>query len=277
MTPLAPSPRVPSLPDGWRWETRAGLLLLLTVLLDRAGAVHAFTTRVGGRSHAPFQTLNLGRAVGDAADAVMENRRRALGSIGRPLGDHVEASQVHGADAAVVTARERGAKIPRVDILVTRDPSVVLAMHCADCVPVLLADPVRGAVAAIHTGWRGTAAGAAPAAVRAMASAFGSQPEDLVAAIGPGIGPCCYEVDAPVADAFARWHWRRDVMAPERHGRWRLDLGDANRRQLLDAGVRRERMAAVGLCTSCHPALFFSHRRDGRTGRMAGLIALGHP
>jgi len=222
----------------------------------------------------PFDTLNLGRAAGDAARAVRENRRRALAALGRDLEEHVEASQVHGARAAVAGVRDRGRKIPGVDILLTRDPAVVLAMHYADCVPVLLADPGRRAAAVVHTGWRGTAEGAAAEAVRAMTGAFGSRPGDLVAAIGPAIGPCCYEVDAPVAATLASWPWRDAVLTPVRAGRWLLDLWEANRRQLLDVGMPAGAVGVAGLCTACHPDLFFSHRRDRRTGRMAALVAL---
>jgi len=242
--------------------------------LEALGIPHAFTTREGGASAPPFDTLNLGRGVGDLPDAVRTNRTRVLAALGRSLTEQVEASQVHGTLVAAVDASHRGRKIPGVDALITRDPAVVLAMHCADCVPVLLADPVRGAVAAVHTGWRGTAAGAAPAAVGAMVEACGSRPGDLVAAIGPAIGPCCYEVDAPVVERFAPWPWRDRVVSPSPSGRWMLDLWEANRRQLVDAGVPPGSVAVAGLCTAHHPALFFSHRRDGTTGRMAAHIAV---
>jgi YfiH family protein len=268
-------PTLPALPPGWRWTRSGGVLLLGAEALDAIGVPHAFTTRIGGISAPPFDTLNLGRAAGDAAPAVRENRRRALAALGRDLGDHVEASQVHGTRAAVADARHRGAKIPGVDILLTRDPAVVLAMHCADCVPLLLADPRRRAVAVVHTGWRGTAAGAAAAAVSAMASAFGSRAGDLVAVIGPSIGPCCYEVDAPVVAALTPWPWRDVVLSPARDGRWRLDLWEATRRQVVDAGVAASTVSVAGLCTACHPGLFFSYRRDRRTGRMAALVAPG--
>ncbi len=238
---------------------------------------HAFTTREGGASAHPFDTLNLGRAVGDDPQAVRANRARVLETLGRSLADQVEASQVHGDRVAVVGRADRGGNVPDVDGLITRDPAVVLAMHCADCVPLLLVDPVRGAVAAVHTGWRGTAAGAAPAAVGAMVGTFGSRPADLLAAIGPAIGPCCYEVDALVVERFAPWPWRDRVVSPAPSGRWMLDLWEANRRQLVDAGVPPGSVAVAGLCTAHHPALFFSHRRDGATGRMAAHIAVWRP
>jgi YfiH family protein len=168
----------------------------------------------------------------------------------------------------------RGHKVPDVDALVTRDPSVMLAMHCADCVPVLLADPVRRAVAAVHTGWRGTAAGALSEAVAAMMQACGSDPADLVAAIGPAIGPCCYEVDARVFEQFVAWRWRAQVFSATCANRWMLDLWEANRLQLVEAGVRPDAVTVAGLCTAHLPGLFFSHRRDGTTGRMAAHIAV---
>lgn len=268
---------LPTPPAGWRWDHRDGLVLLRSGLLGALGAPHAFTTRTGGVSEPPFDTLNLGRAVGDAPGAVRSNRARALAALGRLLDDQVEASQVHGAAVAVVDGSHHGAKMPGADGLATRDPTVVLAVHCADCVPILLADPVRGAVAAVHTGWRGTASGASLAAVRAMAEAFGSRPGDLVAALGPAIGPCCYEVDAPVAEHFARWPWRDRVLAAARRaGRndcWRLDLWEANRLQLESSGLAAASISIAPLCTACHRPIFFSHRRDGLTGRMAALIA----
>lgn len=275
---------LPTLPPGWRWEHRGGLVMLRSGLLESLGVPHAFTTRLGGVSAQPFDTLNLGRAVGDTPGAVRSNRARVLAALGRPPGDHVEASQVHGAAVAVVDASHRGAKVAGADGLATRDPAAVLAMHSADCVPVLLADPVRGAVAAVHTGWRGTAAGASLAAVRAMAEAFGSRPHDLVAAVGPAIGPCCYEVDAPVAAHFERWPWHDRVLAPagrderdNQEARWRLDLWEANRLQLESSGVPPASISTASLCTACHRSMFFSHRRDGVTGRMAALITVPRP
>ncbi|MDI6772217.1 MAG: peptidoglycan editing factor PgeF [bacterium] len=241
--------------------------------LEAAGVLHAFTTRGGGVSAAPFETLNLGRGAGDDPAAVRENRARALAAVGRDISDQVEVSQVHGREVAVVTAAHRGQKIQGADGLTSRDPAAVLAMHSADCAPVLMVDPVKRAVAAVHAGWRGTAVGAAAAAIRAMGEAFGSRPEDLVAAIGPAIGPCCYEVGVEVVEALAPWPWHAAVLRPSSKGRWLLDLWEANRCQIEAAGVPPWAIATAGLCTACHPVLFFSHRRSGRTGRMAALIA----
>lgn len=248
-------------------------MLLQAGLLEALGVPHAFTTRLGGVSAQPFDTLNLGRAAGDDPAAVRENRARALAALGRDTSNQVEASQVHGREIAVVNAAHRGQRIRGADGLTSRDPSAVLAMHCADCAPVLVSDPTTGAVAAVHTGWRGTASGAASAAIRTMGEAFGSRPEDLVVAIGPAIGPCCYEVGGEVVEALAPWPWQSAVLRPSSEGRWFLDLWEANRRQIESAGVPPWAITTAGLCTACHPDLFFSHRRSGRTGRMAALIA----
>jgi YfiH family protein len=242
--------------------------------LAALGVPHAFTTRLGGGSAPPFDTLNLGRGVGDAPEAVRANRAAVLRALGRSLEDQVEATQVHGCEAAVAGSTQRGQTISGVDILITCAPSVVLAIHSAVCVPILVFDPIRRAAAAVHTGWRGTAAGAAWAAVAALVKRCGSRASDLVAAVGPAIGPCCYEVDRPVFERFASWPWRAAVFAPERGDRWRLDLWDANVRQLTDAGLPAAAISLAGLCTACHPDAFFSHRRDGPTGRMVAHIAL---
>lgn len=212
--------------------------------------------------------------MGDEPESVHANRARVAAALGRTLDAHVEASQVHGSRAAVVDASNRGQTMEGADGLATRDPRALLAVHCADCVPIVLADPVRRAVAVVHAGWRGTADGAAGAAVRTMAGAFGSRPEELQAAIGPAIGPCCYAVDAPVIERFARWPWRDRVFAAAGPGQWMLDLWEANRIQLQEAGTSPDAIATAALCTSCHPSAFFSHRRDGRSGRMAALVAL---
>lgn len=252
-----------------------GVPLLRAPTLQGDEAVHGFTTRIGGVSASPFATLNLGRGVGDVPEQVEANRRRVMEGLGCAPAAQVEASQVHGREVAVVTRAERGAKIAGVDALVTADRGVVLAIHVADCVPILLWDPRRGAVGAVHAGWRGTAAGVAAAAVETMIEIFGTDPRDLRVGMGPAIGPCHYEVDAPVVAAFKSWLWAGAVLLPAGAGHWRLDLVDANRRMLTALGVPAGQMWVSGLCTACLADLFFSYRRDGVTGRMGALISLG--
>ncbi|MBI3974841.1 MAG: peptidoglycan editing factor PgeF [Armatimonadetes bacterium] len=248
--------------------------LLLAPTVEGTGVVHGFTTRLGGVSGPPYATLNLGRGVGDAPALVAENRRRALAALGAESAAHVEASQVHGGEVAVVGRADRGRKVEGADGLVSAEPDVILAIHAADCVPILLWDPRRGAVGAVHAGWRGTAAGVAAAAVATMRQAFGTEPADLRVGIGPAIGPCHYEVDTPVAEAFAAWPCASSVLRPGRPGYWHLDLVEANRRMLEEAGVPDAQIWSSGSCTACHRHLFFSYRREGLTGRMGALIGV---
>ncbi len=241
--------------------------------LRAAGIPHAFTTRNGGWSRGPFSSLNLGRGVGDDAATVERNRAAVLRALDLDSRHHVEAMQVHGATVAVVGSADAGRILEGADGLITADADVVLAVHAADCVPVLLADLRHGVVAAIHSGWRGTAAGIVPQAVALMRDRFGSAAAEILAAIGPSIGPCCYEVDEPVIGQLRRWAWWEQVILPNARGRWQLDLRAAIRRQLVACGVSEGHVDALELCTSCRPALFFSYRREGTTGRMAGIIA----
>jgi YfiH family protein len=208
---------------------------------------------------------------------------QAAASVGGDLQQVTRVKQVHGAIVRVVkkghTAPEDLAAAPDGDAIVSDVSGRVLTVQVADCVPILIADARGGAAAAIHAGWRGTCAGIVRSAVAAMAKEFGSDPANLVAAIGPSIGPCCYTVGRTVLDAFsqagasdghvARW------FAPDGSGLLRLDLWTANRDQLLDAGLPADRISVCGLCTQTHHQVFESYRVDGeRAGRMAALIAV---
>lgn len=186
--------------------------------------------------------------------------------------------QVHGRD--VIIAR-RGSSAPLEapvgDIVATDDPAIAISVRVADCVPILIADPGTRAVAAAHSGWRGTAAGVATAAVRCLADSFDADPKGLVVAIGPSIGPCCYRVGREVVETFQKNGFREDLRA-----RWVsavadqqyiLDLWQANRDQLMDAGVAAENIHTCGLCTATWVDTFYSYRREGPgTGRVVALI-----
>jgi YfiH family protein len=154
-------------------------------------------------------------------------------------------------------------------VLITQSTERALMLRYADCTPVLLADPKHRAVAAVHAGWRGSAVRAAGAAVQAMRDAFGTRPGDLLAGIGPAIGPCCYTVGQDVTEAFADRPWLIDQQS-------RLDLWEANRQVLSEAGVPPEQIEVAGICTQCHSERFFSHRANGGVpaGRFAGIIRL---
>lgn len=227
---------------------------------------HGFTTRAGGVSPAPWDSLNLGGAVGDDPARVRENWSRLERTTGLAF---ARVRQVHGARAIV--AAGASAPVEEADAVVSARPGVAACVSVADCVPVLLADPRSGAVAAVHAGWRGTFDRAAEAGVRALAREAGARPEDLLAAVGPSIGPCCYEVSPDLADRF-RAAFGEGVVRPGATPR--LDLWAANVAALRAAGVAADRIEVLGRCTACERDLFFSHRRDaGRTGRQMAFIA----
>ncbi|HEY8449609.1 MAG TPA: peptidoglycan editing factor PgeF [Bacillota bacterium] len=273
----------------FREVDRGGLRLLLWTGSALAGrVVAAFSTRQGGVSQGPYATLNLSAGVGDDPAAVAENRARLLAALGVEKDTVFCARQVHG--TAILPARAataepaghtaRGQILWRVgsgDGLWTDRPGQVLLTFHADCVPIYLVDVEAGVAVLVHAGWRGTLAGAATQGVKTAAQA-GAQPDRLWAAIGPAIGPCCYEVDQPVLErVYQRFGAGASaLLRPAREGRARLDLWEANRRLLVAAGVPPNRIALAGLCTHCRDDLFFSHRRSGGrpAGRMAAVLAL---
>jgi purine-nucleoside/S-methyl-5'-thioadenosine phosphorylase / adenosine deaminase len=218
----------------------------------------AFSTRAGGVSEGPFASLNLGRATADEPDRVDENRRRLLAEVGGDVERLALNWQTHSATVRRAAAGDRG---NHADGLWTDEPALPVMALTADCLPIALArtNGEAPAVAVLHAGWRGLLAGVVGAGVEALGGA-------PAAAIGPGIGPCCYEVGDEVAQPFAA-RFGADVL----RGR-RLDLWTAAERSLRDAGVTR--IERVDLCSACNPELFFSHRRDeGLTGRQ-GVVAL---
>jgi len=254
----------PAVPAGFYWAREPWGRVLRCRPLE-AIAPHAFTTRdLPLASRADWDRL--AAALGAAAVATL--------------------TQVHGRGVVVVGAADsRGAPdrpgaagSPTGDVLVSNAPGVAVAVRAADCVPLLLADPASGAVAAVHAGWRGTAAGAARAAVEALEREYHARPVDMVAAIGPSIGACCYEVGSELIDAFlAAGHRDSDIerwfAVPPGAARPRLDTWGANRDQLIAAGLRPERVHTCGLCTAHHLELFPSFRVEKeRAGRIAGAI-----
>ena len=250
------------------WRERDGVRWLQAEL---GGARAAFATRLGGVSEPPFDRLNLGVLTDDKRAAVAENRERLAAALGREPTTIPIGLQVHGAELAFHAAPQDpspfarpGSEIPEVDGHVVTAPGLAPLVFTADCLPVALAGP--GGAAILHCGWRGLAVGI----IAAGAEAVGATD----AAIGPGIGPCCYEVGPEVLTAFAGTPTADGPISGDIGGesaRRRLDLTETARRLLREAGV--ERVEAAGLCTSCEPELFFSHRRDdGRTGRQGSLV-----
>ena len=250
---------------------------------NELGGLDAFVTaRAGGVSTGPYESLNLSLSVGDDPGAVRENRRRVAAAIGAGLGDFVFTRQVHGAGVRIVDAADRGTgtlahdeSVPEADVLVTADPSVVLAILTADCVPIVLHDPQAQVLACVHAGWRGTVARACAAAVTAMAG-LGAAPERIVAGIGPAIAAGRYQVGPDVHQAVtAAFPGAAEaVLRPDGTGRWLLNLPAANGLVLREAGVADGNIHVTGHVTG--DGTFFSDRSARPCGRL-GLIARLRP
>lgn len=229
---------------------------------------HGFSTRSGGVSTGRFASLNLGLATGDDVAGVEENLRRLAKAAGVEPSALFTVTQVHGSRVLAAPEVVDGAGVPgpcgEADGLWTGAAGSAVGVRTADCVPILIADPVGRRVAAVHSGWKGTEARIVARAVEAL-EREGSRPGDLLAAIGPSIRACCYQVSADVAGRFAG-HGPGVVI--DEGGALHLDLAIAVRRTLTEAGVRADRIDLIPDCTACEEALYFSHRRDqGITGR----------
>lgn len=243
--------------------------------LADAALVHAVSTRLGGGSLLPTAGLNLGHTVGDDPQAVAGNHALLAAALGIPSGQIVSAHQVHGNQIAIVEQSDAGRVISETDGLITETSGLYLMLRYADCVPVLLYDPIRQAVGLAHAGWQGTLARVAARTAQAMVSDLGCRVEDLRAAIGPSIGPCCYEVGPEVVTATVAAFPDAPGLIKRRqaNGHAHLDLWAANVRQLEQVGI--DLIETARLCTACRPDLFFSHRAEqGRTGRFAVILGL---
>jgi len=239
---------------------------------------HAVFTRRGGVSPPPWDSLNLGGTVGDDPQRVAENKRRALDVFGRRPESLFEVWQVHGCQVAIAHApRPPQAPLPQADAILTDRSEVTLLMRFADCVPILLYDPRQRVIGLAHAGWQGTVRGVALAAVQQMQAHYRSRPEDILAALGPSIGPDHYQVGQDVVQALqqALGKEQAEPFLFYRDNGIFLDLWAANRYWLERAGVHQIEVAA--LCTACHTEDWYSHRAHrGRTGRFGVMIALEH-
>jgi polyphenol oxidase len=264
---------------GHELRDQGGLRVLAWPALDACPVDALVTSRHGGVSTGVYATLNLSFGVGDRPQDVLENRRRTAAAMGADLSGFVFGSQVHGAVARVVTRADRGrgaavadAGVGEADALVTADPGTALGAVVADCVPILLYDPGAHVVACVHAGWRGTVAGVTGAALAAMA-ALGTRPADVIAGIGPAIGPDRYQVGDEVAAAVRECLGARapQVIRPDGTGRWLCDLWSANRLLLREAGVADGNIHVAGVPTG---ADFFSNRVARPCGRFGVLARL---
>lgn len=252
---------------------------VLFMTAPNVDAKHAFTTRFGGASHGFYKSLNLGLNVGDDRKTVLENYFILCRAIGITPDDLVVSRQVHGADVSVITKADRGALFlqtnRKVDGLITNEPGVALMVFTADCVPILLHDPISGAIGAIHAGWRGTSADIAGVAIRKMEKEFGCRPDNINAAIGPCISRCCFETDHDVVLELSRILGKNADKCYDNQGsKYMVDLKKAN--MLLLERAKVSSITVSDECTSCSCDKYWSHRKTkGHRGSQAALIVKG--
>jgi len=262
-----------------------GLVYYTFGLLDRCGGIrHGASTRLGGVSEGCYRALNLGLHVGDDAKNVVENRKRFLGALGMDAARLVTARQVHGTRVTVVGDEDSGrgafehdTAVPGTDALVTSSLDLPVMILVADCVPILLYDPAKKVAGLAHGSWRGTMNGIGGATVAVMRDQFGSDPADMIACLGPSIGPCCYEVGGDVFELFSAVRARvvDEIFKKQENGKVKLDLWEANRLELIEAGVEPGNIEIAGICTSCKKDLFYSYRAEqGLTGRLGVALML---
>ncbi|MBQ4569326.1 MAG: peptidoglycan editing factor PgeF [Ruminococcus sp.] len=244
---------------------------------------HAFSTRLGGVSKGEFSSMNLSFGRGDADENVTENYKRLCKAAGFEYESLTASAQVHETVVRKVTAPDRGVGIykPRdmhsVDALVTNDTGVTLVTYYADCTPVFFVDTVNRAIGLAHAGWRGTVGEISRKVVEMMHREFSTNPDDLICAIGPVIGKCCYEVSADCAAEFSKLFGNESpVITPgNKEGKYMVDLAFANKLILMQAGVKEENITLSDLCTQCSSDLLWSHRAtNGKRGTMAAFMCI---
>jgi YfiH family protein len=260
-------------------EQESGVQLLVCEPLERLGFKNAFSTRLGGVSPLPADALSLGNFSHDERANVIENRRRFLAALDASDWPLVTAKQIHSADIrSVLDADDARGEPTACDALTANVERTFLAVQTADCMPVLIADERTRAFAAVHAGWRGTFAGIVARTIERMQQEYGSRPADLHAALGPAISAEVFEVGAEVLDAFrGKYEYAETLFSNlQPSGKGHINLNLANARQLMDAGVREDRIHDCGLCTWLRNDLFFSYRREHGAekpvGRLLGVI-----
>lgn len=256
-------------------------------LTELEGIKHCFTSRLGGVSRDIYESMNMGIHLEDNREHVLENYRRLSESVGFDYRDISCPNQVHKDNILVAHKSDRGNGIVRplthkdIDAQITNEPQVALIVYAADCVPILLADPVSHAIGSVHSGWKGTALGISAKTVVKMKEEFGSHPENIHAAVGPSIGPDNYEVDQRVIDEVCECPFIKGNVREGKHfvvkenGKFDLNLWEVCRDTLISAGLKDENIYISGLCTMKEHELFFSHRyTNGRRGLNAGIIVM---
>ncbi len=260
-----------------------GLLYITFPLFDKHSIKHAFTTRIGGVSEGQFASFNTGITNGDRYESVYENYRRLCAAIGIDERRLVHGKQTHTNNVRIVCENDIGKGLVKpldytdVDGLISNLPDVGLVTQYADCVPLAFCDVKKRVIATSHAGWRGTAKEIGRVTVEKMVNEFGCNTDDIIAAIGPCIGSCCYEVDDPVYDALTAIPYmdKNAILTKKENGRYMLDLKETNRIILMHAGIKEENIDVADLCTCCNHEYLHSHRyTGGKRGNLGLIIAL---
>lgn len=253
-------------------------------LLEQCKIVkHAFTTRLGGVSEGMFSTMNLSFTRGDKKEAVEENYRRLAKALDVDMDAFVFSDQTHTTNVLRVGKNERGMGLTKerwyhdVDGLITNEPGVMLSTFYADCVPLFFVDPIHHAIGLSHSGWRGTVGRMGKVTLQAMEKEFGTNPSDVIAAIGPSICHACYEISKDVALEFEKefYNHKDEILTAKENEKYQLDLWRCNEIILTEAGVLPEHLAVTDVCTCCNPSLLFSHRASqGKRGNLGAFLML---
>lgn len=257
-----------------------GILYFTFPLFDKFGVKHAFTSKIGGVSEGQYATFNTGFLNGDKYEHVYENWRRLCDAIGFSEKRLVFSKQTHTNNVRTVSEEDIGKGIIKpldyddVDGLISNLENVGLVTQYADCVPLAFYDTKLKIIATSHAGWRGTVAEIGKVTVEKMVADFGSNPKDIIAAIGPSISKCCYEVDTPVFEAFSHIKYINplDIFTPKGDGKYMLDLKEANRLILINSGIKNENICVADVCTCCNGDILHSHRYTGGKRGNLGLI-----
>ena len=231
---------------------------------------HAFLTRKGGVSLPPYESLNISFTNGDREEHVLQNRNRIASTFRFSPKELILLNQMHQ-DRVLVLKDPFRPLPPRLeyDALVTNAPNAFLGIRTADCLPIFMVDPRKKVIAAVHSGRQGTSLHIAARVLEVMHQEFGSSAHDLLVALGPGIGICCYEIDEPVF--VSEWE---PYATHKGNGKWNVDLAGINIHLMERQGISKEQISWVNLCTHCHPDLFFSYRKEGKTGRQLSFIGI---
>jgi YfiH family protein len=240
---------------------------------------HAFCTRLGGVSEGDYASLNISFKEGDLESSVLQNWYRLAMAFAIPVEQFLTINQVHSDDIFVI--KPYGDYLPadmalNYDAIVTARQNLAICVKTADCVPVFIVDRVKKIIAAVHAGWKSTALEITAKVTRLLFDKYGSSPRNILAAIGPAIGQCCFEVDEEAAETFQNQKDYEDFVFPgERPNKWIVDLPESNRRQIINCGIPEKNIDVSPLCTSCRQDLFFSHRGSGGiTGRQLNFIMI---